>query len=520
MIIMLIITMPRFQSYNYDQHIMLVINLEEQLQPGSFEHAIHYLIEHKIDLGEFYTHYNNDDTGRPAYDPALLLKIVLFAYSKGITSSREIEWCCHTNIVFKALSCDLVPHFTTIAEFVSGRTQAILSVFEQVLLVCDEQGLLGHELLAMDGCKMSSNAAKEWSGKLSELGAKRNKIKRHIAHHLQAHREADARDQFDQTARHEQAIDTLEKAANRIDAFLAEASPRRGQGSKASEVQSNITDNESAKMKTSKGTLQGYNGIATVDHKHQIVVDASAFGAGPEQFTLPIILERIQARYTRLKLNKNILAETIITADTGFASEENMAYLHKSDINAYIPDNQFRQRDGRFDDKVRKHPNRVRQERPLNTKIPASDFTFDPVKQTCVCPTGEVLRLHHLTSDRMFFEARLLSCRHCDRKHECMRNPASADHRKGSGRQVSFLLTDKRKPTYTDWMKHRVDSGYGKQVYAHRMSTVEPVFGNLEHNKGLKKFSLRGSKKVNSQWQLYCLIHNIEKLKNYGQLAA
>ena len=122
--------MPRFQSYNYDQHIMLVINLEEQLQPGSFEHAIHYLIEHKIDLGEFYTHYNNDDTGRPAYDPALLLKIVLFAYSKGITSSREIEWCCHTNIVFKALSCDLVPHFTTIAEFVSGRTQAILSVFE------------------------------------------------------------------------------------------------------------------------------------------------------------------------------------------------------------------------------------------------------------------------------------------------------------------------------------------------------------------------------------------------------
>ena len=69
-------------------------------------------------------------------------------------------------------------------------------------------------------------------------------------------------------------------------------------------------------------------------------------------------------------------------------------------------------------------------------------------------------------------------------------------------------------------MKHRVDSEYGKQVYGHRMSTVEPVFGNLEHNKGLKRFSLRGSKKVNGQWQLYCLIHNIEKIKNYGQLAA
>lgn len=520
MIIMLTILMPRFQSYNYDQHIMLVIDLEQQLQPGTFEHAIHYLIEHKIDLSVFYDHYKNDDTGRLAYDPALLLKIVLFAYSKGITSSREIEWCCHTNIVFKALSCDLVPHFTTIANFISGRTEAILSVFEQVLLVCDEQGLLGHELLAMDGCKMSSNAAKEWSGKLSELEAKRDKIKRHISHHIAAHREADAQDQFDQTARHEQAIATLEHAANRIDGFLADATPRMGQGNKAKEVQSNITDNESAKMKTSKGTVQGYNGIATVDRKHQVIVDASAFGAGPEQFTLPVILERIQARYARLKLSKNILAETIITADTGFASESNMAYLHNANINAYIPDLHFRQRDERFDDKVKKHPNRVRQDRPLNTRIPASEFAFDPVKQTCVCPAGKDMSFHRETDERMFFEGRLTDCRHCERKHRCMRNPASADHRKGHGRQVSFTLDGKRKPNHTDWMKHRVDSAYGKQVYGHRMSTVEPVFGNLEHNKGLKRFSLRGSDKVNGQWQLFCLVHNIEKVKNFGKLAA
>jgi hypothetical protein len=69
-------------------------------------------------------------------------------------------------------------------------------------------------------------------------------------------------------------------------------------------------------------------------------------------------------------------------------------------------------------------------------------------------------------------------------------------------------------------MKHRVDSDYGKQVYGHRMSVIEPIFGNIEHNKGLKRFSLRGKTKVNGQWQLYCLVHNIEKLKNYGQIAA
>ncbi len=104
--------MPKFKPYNYNQTSMVVINYEEQLQAGTFEHAVHHLIDHKLDLSVFYPNFKNDSAsgGRPAYDPAILLKIILFAYSKGITSSREIEWCCNTNIIFKALSCDSVPH--------------------------------------------------------------------------------------------------------------------------------------------------------------------------------------------------------------------------------------------------------------------------------------------------------------------------------------------------------------------------------------------------------------------------
>jgi len=101
-----------------------------------------------------------------------------------------------------------------------------------------------------------------------------------------------------------------------------------------------------------------------------------------------------------------------------------------------------------------------------------------------------------------------------------MQNPSSADHRKGKGRQVSYTLELRRGPTYTDWMKHRVDSQQGKAIYGHRMSVVEPVFGNIGSNKRLNRFSLRTKKKVQGQWQLYCLVHNIEKLANYGQLAA
>jgi len=78
----------------------------------------------------------------------------------------------------------------------------------------------------------------------------------------------------------------------------------------------------------------------------------------------------------------------------------------------------------------------------------------------------------------------------------------------------------KRKPTATDWMKKRVDSIKGKQIYGHRMSVVEPVFGNIGTNKRLNRFSLRGKTKVQGQWQLFCLVQNVEKLMRYGNLGA
>ncbi|MCH7881164.1 MAG: IS1182 family transposase [Proteobacteria bacterium] len=522
--------MPKFIPYDYNQSSMVVINYQDQLQPGTFEHAIHHLIDKRIDLSIFDPNYQNDDVGRPAYDPSILLKIILFAYSKGITSSREIEWCCNTNIIFKALSCDTVPHFTTIASFVSGHTDEIAELFEQILLICHEQGLLGNELFAIDGCKMPSDASKEWSGTFKELEQKRNKIKRQIQHHLDEHRKLDKNETRDDARlkRTEQTIETLNKASDKIDQFLKSNSPRTGQGKRAKEVKSNITDNESAKMTTSKGTIQGYNGVATVDKKHQIIVDAQAFGEGQEHHTLKPVTQAIKERFKRLGISNNIYKTgTIVTADTGFANEANMQYLHDNHINGYIPDNQFRSRDPKFADQKSKYGKRHQsQKNKKQTEvIPAIEFSFDPVSLTCVCPAGELIsylgtRIDQQGNHKVYFKGKLLQCRHCDKKHQCMRNPNSANDHKGHGRQVSFILDTNTDPTYTDWMKHRVDSPEGKQIYSHRMSVVEPVFGNIGTNKRLNRFSLRSKTKVQGQWRLYCMVHNIEKIMNYGEIAA
>ena len=520
--------MPNFKPYDYNQTSMVVINYQDQLQPGTFELAVHHLIGSRLDLSAFHKKYTNDKGGRSAYDPAVLLKIILFAYSKGITSSREIEWCCDTNIIFKALSCDSVPHFTTIASFVSSYPDAIEDLFEQVLLICYQEGLLGNELFAIDGCKMPSNAAKEWSGTHKELKQKRKKIKRQLKYCINEHQNLDRRrsDDKERAKRLEQSIETLDKAHEKIDQFLKTASPRMGTGKKTKEVKSNITDNESAKMTTSKGTLQGYNGVATVDKKHQIIVDAQAFGAGSEYHTLEPVLEAVKDRFNRLDISEDIYAdEVIVTADTGFANEDNMRYLHEENINAYIPDNQFRSRDPKFTDQKVKYGKR-HQEKKKNVVnvIPASEFNFDPVTRSCVCPSGEAIsfrgeRETGVGHIKAFFEGKLSQCKNCDLKHRCMQNPESANHRKGSGRQVSFMIESKRKSNFTDWMKHRVDSKKGKQIYSHRMSVVEPVFGNIGTNKKLNRFSLRGKDKVQGQWRLFCMVHNLEKVMRYGKTA-
>ncbi len=488
--------MSKFIPYNYNQNAMVVINFNDQLQPGTFEHAIHYLINYKLDLSIFNSAYKNDVTGRLAYDPAILLSIILFAYSKGITSSREIQWCCESNIIFKALSCDTVPHFTTIAAFISGHPKTIEQLFEQILLVCHEQGLLGNELFAIDGCKLPSNAAKQWSGTFKELSEKRDKLKKLIAYHVAEHQRIDKTDSAmeEKSKRTQQAIDTLSNAHDKIEKFLNTNEPRKGKGKFEKEVKSNLTDNESAKMTTGKGTVQGFNGLAAVDKKHQIIVDAQAFGEGSEQHTLKAITKQIKERYTRLKIDADIYkANAIVTADTGFACEENMKYLHEEGINAYIPDNQFRSRDPKFADQKEKYGKRHQDTKKKDepTVIPASEFQFDAVLKTCICPAGESLWLKREGLDKyeknqkLFFEGRLSKCRECLLKNTCMKNPDAANDRKGHSRQGSYIVGLESEINYTDWMKARVDSEEGIMIYNHRMSVVETVFANVQQ-RGVK----------------------------------
>ena len=137
----------------------LPVDLSRQLVPGTFEHALNHLIDHELDLRTLEDRLRNDETGAPAYAPAVLLKVLLFAYSRGIMGSRPIEQACRENVVFMALSGDSAPHFTTIAGFIRELKDEIANLFTQVLFLCDAQGLIGREMFAIDGVKLPSNAS-------------------------------------------------------------------------------------------------------------------------------------------------------------------------------------------------------------------------------------------------------------------------------------------------------------------------------------------------------------------------
>ncbi|MCZ4307198.1 transposase, partial [Zoogloeaceae bacterium G21618-S1] len=120
--------MPRFKTPDYGLK-MVPVDFAAQVVPGSFEFALCHLVDHELDLSALRERFCNDACGAPAFDPAVLLKIVLLGYSRGLSSSRTIAAACAHNVLFMAVSGDSCPHFTTIAAFVSELGEEVARVF-------------------------------------------------------------------------------------------------------------------------------------------------------------------------------------------------------------------------------------------------------------------------------------------------------------------------------------------------------------------------------------------------------
>ncbi|MBT9491563.1 MAG: transposase [Paucibacter sp.] len=369
--------MPRYKPSDHHA-LMLPVVLSEQIVPGSFAFALNYLVDHELDLTPLDARFRNDTTGASAFDPRVMLKIVLLAYSQGLISSRSIAAACERNVQFIAISGDSRPSHAHIAKFVASLSDQIKPLFSQVLMTCDAQGLIGREMFAIDGVKLPSNASKERSGTHEELRHRADRLDKAADKILTLHQAQDkAGAQEPVEAKRQARIGDLRQEAARTRDFVANSPKRLNR--KGQELRSNMTDSDSAKMASNNGVIQGYAAQAAVDSAHQIIIAADMVGSGSEQTMLTPMIEQAKPWSD---------ANTLVTADAGCHSDANVQQLHDSDTPALITDGQMRKRDERFEgrDKHRAKPD------PLQGKqFRPKDFRFKDTDNTATCPAGQIL---------------------------------------------------------------------------------------------------------------------------------
>jgi len=257
-------------------------------------------------------------------------------------------------------------------------------------------------------------------------------------------------------------------------------------------------------MPTAHGVIQGYNAQALVDAKHQIIVCAEAMGTGQDADNLSPMIDK--AKENMKAIGRNI------------------EKCEKESIDAYIPDPLHRKRDerfkgqDRFKDGVNKPPKK-RWYKPKKETFSGEEFTYDSEVGRYKCPAGKYLKqmsLRHKSGSKyyQYYQARQSDCRECPLKSHCL---SQADSKSRSLLIPIADRNDKEKHlSISQRMRQKIDSDEGKQIYSERLGIIEPVFGNIRFIKKLDRFSFRSKTKVNIQWMLYCMVHNIEKIMNYG----
>ena len=500
--------MAKYKPYDYSQSLLIPVSLQKQLMAGTLEFAIHTLVEGRMDMSVFDTRYQNDNIGRRAYDPKILLKVVLLAYSRGLISSRQIERACSENVTFMALSCNQRPDHSTVAAFVSSMKDQILPLFRDILLVCEQEDLLGGTFFALDGIKLRSNASMEWSGKISVLSKKQQKIEQKVKELLEDQVKADLDNNIesDDILNREKKIEKLKKQADRIEKWLKENDAKISPTTRK-ELQSNVTDNESAKMKTSHGTIQGYNGQALVDKKHQVVVHAEAFGNGQDNAHLSPMIDGAKENIKKIGQPEDYFEDKILAADSNYHNQTTLEKCQEEKLDAYIPDLKFRNRDSRFATRPKNRPKKSK-------KYVLEDFKHNEVEDCYICPNGKILKLalKKIVRNRNIYRQYLADekdCKTCSLKGRCF-------YRRNTKRRSLDVPIGAEKNNFSKAMHEKVDSDKGRKIYPQRMAVVEPVFANIRTQKRLDHFTLRSKIKVNIQWMLYCMVLNIEKIANYA----
>jgi len=443
-----------YRPWNPNQQWLLPPSVQDWLPENDL---VYFILDtvNELDISAITQKYEQEKRGFPPYQPRMMVALLLYAYCRGIFSSRKIMQACQERLTFRVITGDDIPDFRTISDFRKLHLKELQLLFVQVLQLCQEAGLvkLGH--IALDGTKVKANASRHKAMSYGRMLKEESRLKEGIKQLLE---KAEAIDQQEddeygpdrrgdelpeELARRQSRLKRIREAKRVLEAKARAAAqeaqkqqeeenskdnggPKCGRKRKAiSEVpadnkQYNFTDPESSIMKANnRGWDQCGNAQAAVDSKDQVIVACDVTNESNDKQQFEPMLEQAQENVGK---DKRIKAAS---ADSGYYSESNVECGQDKGIDVYIA-------------------------------------------------TGKI-------------------------KHNA---PVAKVHR---GR-IPKNLTVKEK------MARKLRTKKGRETYTKRKSIVEPVFGQIKRARGFIQFSLRGLEKMRGEWAIVCLTHNLLKL--------
>ena len=331
-----------FLACDRDQELLLPPSLRDWLPE---DHLAWFLIDAvaEIDLTAFLADYREDGWGRPAFDPEMMVALLLYAYAVGERSSRAIERRCREDVAFRVITANACPDHATIARFRERHEQALAGVFTEVLRLCVEAGLVSVGLVALDGTKLKANASKDANRGYAQIA---DEVERMLAEAAAADAAEDARlgaargdelpveltERTSRRARLRRAKAKLEAEAREqsaaYEAHLAKRArieaergkPLRGRKPKppaeapAPSARVNTTDPDSALLRTRDGFVQGYNAQAVVA-EGQLIVAAELSTDSPDGRLLQPMMQAARAELAAVGIEE---APAVVVADAGY----------------------------------------------------------------------------------------------------------------------------------------------------------------------------------------------------------
>jgi len=450
----------KFRDYDPNQVMLLPPTLNEWLPDNHFANFIGDVVDH-IDISAVTKQYEQELRGYPPYHPAMLLKVLIYAYCTGVYSSRKIARACQDVVAFRVLSANQFPDFRTISDFRKRHLGTFKELFIEVLHIAQSAGMvkLGH--VSLDGSKVKANASKHKAMSYDRMKATEQRLRQEISEltrqaertdHIEDKKYGDAMgDELpEELARREsrlakiqEAMAALEKKAEQEqgeneqqdkkdddDQGGKPPARKRGRPRKViqptgvpeDKAQRNFTDPESRIMRSKDGFIQAYNVQSVVDEKHQIIVATEVTDHPNDHGVLRTMVEMTE-RNTEAAVRK-------ISCDAGYFAEDDVTWLQDRGADPYIATG-----------------------RQKHNEISES-------------PRGRIPK-HYTTKQRM----------------------------------TRKLKTKK-----------------GHAVYARRKVIVEPVYGQIKSCRAFDQFSLRGLDKVRGEWSLVAMCHNLLKIFRYGRV--